>query len=155
MQKTADGVGYISTSDGNRETLGTQLMRHAVKPFYKQEAGESIAEAGKQVLRELESGISKARAKGVHGVIYGIIYETEVGRNFGVPVIKYTVVITNERPKPRWHTVLYRHNEHDTNPIFEYALPEPVHIPGILKHAKSYTARYIRTILSMLKGRLK
>lgn len=156
MQKTADGIGYISTADNTRETLGTQLIRYALKPQHTQEAGETVLNAGNQVLRALERGISNARSRGVKGVIYGIIYETEVGKNLGVPVIKYTVKITNEgRPAPKWNTILYRHREHDSSPIFEYALPQLVDVPGILENARSFIPRYIRTIIAMLKGRLK
>lgn len=155
MQKTADGIGYVSTSDPTRETLGTQIKRQTVQPFYRQEAGETVAEMGKQLLGELERSVHNARSKGITGKIYIQILEQKIGQNLGRPVVKYTFYTRRTRPTPEWNTVLYSHEDQDSCPKFEYALPELVHIPGIMKHSWKYPPTYIEMIQAMLKGKLQ
>lgn len=154
MQKTNDNSGYISTSDSSRETLGTQIQRESQKRQYTQEAGETVAEMGHMILSELERAIKNTREKGIRGKIYIHILEQKVGQNLGRPVVKYVFYIRRTRPTPDWNTILYSHNDEDSQPKFEYALPELVHVPGILTRAWKFPQKYIDLIDSMLKGTL-
>ena len=126
MQKTEDGLGYISTSDESRETLGTQILRkqeeHLNAPVV-QEVGETMTEMGKTICRELEAAINNARSKGIGGLIYMHIVNEEMPPHLGLPCHKITTFTRLTRPTPVWDSCLYSHNDGDSFPTFHWSLP--------------------------------
>lgn len=155
MEKTVREDGFISTSNPSRETLGTQILRESQKRAYTQDAGETVAEMGHMILSELERSIKNTRDKGIRGKIYIHILEQKIGQNLGRPVVKYIFYIRRTRPTPEWNTILYSHDDEDSQPTFEYSLPELVHVPGILTRSWKFPPKYVEFINSMLKGELR
>lgn len=154
MQKTDDGLGWISTSNPNRETLGTQLIRseqaHASAPM--QEVGETMSEMGKTICKGLEEAINIARSKGIKGRIYIHIVETPMP--IKKPTIQLTFFTRRTRPTPEWNTCLYSHDDDDSMPTLQWALPEYAHIRRMLREKHKYTPDHIKWIQMAKAGTL-
>lgn len=154
MQKTEDGLGYISTSDESRETLGTQLIRQAQKDQPKQQVGETMSEIEKLICRELEIAINNARDKGIRGRIYIFIVPTNFGPKLNQPCSKLTFFTRETRPTPEWDTCLYSHDEGDNTPTFQWSLPAIGDHKEILRNPHRYTPDQIKWVKQMLQGTL-
>lgn len=155
MQKTDDGLGWISTSDPTRETLGTQIIRaendYANAPS-TQEVGETMSELGKTICKGLEEAINNARSKGIQGRIY--IYIVETPMPIKKPVMQLTFYTRRTRPTPEWNTCLYSHDDHDSAPKLCWALPEYAHHRAMLRDKHKHSPDHIRWIQQMLNGLL-
>lgn len=155
MQRTDDGLGYISTSDETRETLGTQIIRQEDSyDGHKQEVGETLDELGKAICKGLEDAINSARSKGIRGDIYIHIVETRLPPSIDKPVAKFTFFTRQSRPDPMWNTSLFLHKEGDSYPSLCWTLPEYQHSREITVNPNKYSPEQVRWVAQMQKGLL-
>lgn len=157
MQKTSDSVGYISTVDEKRETLGTQIMRAGdafLNAPYKQEAGETLSELGKDICRNLEGIINKARDIGFRGCLFIQMLELPMPDHLGLPCVHIKFYGRATRPSPIWNSSLYAHHEGDNCPTLLYCLPRIQDHQEILKNPNKYTPNTVFWTRLMLNGLL-
>jgi hypothetical protein len=158
MQKTPDAVGWISTSDDTRETLGTQIIRseesYARAPA-PQQVGETLDEMGRTICKELETAINNARKVGIKGLIYIYIVESPMPKSIASkPIMQITFFTRRTRPTPEWNTTLYSHNDDDPYPTLEWALPGYEHSQRILKEPYKYTPKQVEWVSQHRLGTL-
>lgn len=158
MQKTEDGLGYISTSDESRETLGTQILRKQEEYLNApvvQEVGETMTEMGKTICKELETAINNARKVGIKGLIYIYIVESPMPKSIASkPIMQITFFTRRTRPTPEWNSTLYSHNDDDPCPILEWSLPGYEHSQRILKEPYKYTPKQVEWVSQHRLGTL-
>lgn len=155
MQKTSDNIGYISTVDDKRETLGTQIMRAGdafLNAPYKQEAGETLSELGKDICRNLEGIINKARDQGFRERLFIHMLELPMPDHLGLPCVHIKFYGRASRPDPIWNSSLYTHDDGDNAPKLEWCLPRIQDHREILDNPCKYTPNQVRWVDLMLKG---
>ena len=159
MQHTPDGIGYVSTSDETRETLGTQIIRSEAsiaRAPITQEVGETLDEMGKTICKELEKAINNARDQGISGLIYIHIVETPMPDQIAnKPIMQINFFTRRTRPTPIWNSSLYSHHDGDSYPMLEWSLPGVEHSQRIVKESYKYTSKQVEWVSQALLGTLE
>ncbi len=141
-----------------RKTFGEQAIDNAIKQLASPdqiEAGDAVNAFAKKFNKDMAEGIGKTRKRGYKGIIYIQVKEKKLPASMGANGDLYTMVFRKTRPTPEQASSLYIHRQFDTEPQFQYCLPELSWVEGIMRNKHKFTDKYINDIQAWIEGRLK